>query len=84
VGDDGVVYFGDNIGMVHAVQSDGTHFWGQNVGHAVRSAGAITASGQVVFGLDDGTLIGLASSSKQLAAGQWPKYMGTAGQSGRR
>ena len=36
----------------------------------------------VVFGLDDGTLVGLACSSEGLASKGWPKYMGSAGQSG--
>ncbi len=79
LGDDGLVYFGDNAGMIHAVRSDGRGAWKEPVGAAVRSAGCISAGGRIVFGLDDGSLVALASTARGLASGGWPKYLaGTA------
>jgi outer membrane protein assembly factor BamB len=75
LGDDGTIYFGDNAGMVHAVRSDGRGAWKEPVGPAVRSVGCILSTGRVVFGLDDGTLVALTSTSKTLASGGWPKYL---------
>ncbi|MCE9545242.1 MAG: PQQ-binding-like beta-propeller repeat protein [Planctomycetia bacterium] len=82
LGSDGVAYFGDNHGAVHAVDAGGQKVWIANVGSAVRSAGAIVGPGRLVFGLDTGTLVALACSSPGVATGGWPKYMGTLGQSG--
>jgi outer membrane protein assembly factor BamB len=82
IGDDGVAYFGDNSGAVHAIDSTGRSAWKSNVGSAVRSAGTIASPGRLVFGTDSGTLVGLNCESKALAAAGWPKYMGTLGQSG--
>ncbi len=82
IGDDGMIYFGDNEGVVHAVDSSGKVRWKQNVGSPVRSAGTITPSGRVVFGTDRGTLVALATTSGGLAKGGWPKFLGTLGQSG--
>jgi len=75
VGDDGVVYFGDNSGLIHAVSPEGKSLWKTDVGAPVRSAGNIVAPGRLVFGLDDGALVGLACSSQGIASGGWPKYM---------
>jgi len=75
IGDDGAVYFGDNSGVVHAVDSDGNRLWQQPLGSAVRSAGVIVAPQRVVFGLDDDCLVALKCSSKAQGEG-WTKYMG--------
>ena len=82
IGDDGMIYFGDNAGTVHAVTRDGQCDWKRNVGSAVRCPGTITQDGNVLFGTDAGTLVALASTSEKLLPGGWPKYMGTLGQSG--
>jgi outer membrane protein assembly factor BamB len=80
LGSDGIVYFGDNAGIVHAVNRNSTRCWASRVGAPVRSAGTIIAPERVLFGQDDGTLVALACSSPALAAGGWPKYLGTASQ----
>ncbi len=82
VGDDGLIYFGDNSGTIHALDDAGTAQWTASVGSPVRSAGTILAAGQLAFGLDDGTLVVLECSSTGLAAGGWPKVGGTLAQSG--
>jgi outer membrane protein assembly factor BamB len=80
-GDDGVIYFGDNAGTIHAVDDGGTARWTARVESAVRSAGTILAPGRLAFGLDDDTLVVLACSSQGLAKG-WPKLGRTAAQTG--
>jgi len=82
IGDDGLIYFGDNSGSVHAVQPDGRKAWTAQVGSAVRSAGTVSPAGRVVFGTDSGALVALNCASKSIADAGWPKYMGTSGQSG--
>jgi len=82
IGDDGVVYFGDNDGNVHAVDQEGLPRWVESLGVPVRSAGTILANGQVAFGLDDGTLVVLRCSSTSLRAEAWPKFRGTLQQTG--
>ena len=79
LGDDGLVYFGDNSGTVHALDPAGQRRFSVNVGSAVRSAGTIPSPNRVVFGLDNGSLVALACASKALAASGWPKYMGPIG-----
>lgn len=74
VGDDSAVYFGDNSGVIHAVNIDAQRLWSVNVGSAVRSAGTIT-SGRVVFGLDNGMLAAIACRAQGLNLRGWPKYM---------
>ena len=81
IGDDGVIYFGDNEGVIHAVDLRGQAKWTAKVGSPVRSAGTILAPQRVAFGLDDETLVVLKCSSKGLAGG-WPKIGGTLGQCG--
>ena len=76
VGDDGVVYFGDNTGTVHAVDPSGQPEWTEQLSAPVRSAGAIVSAGRVGFGLDNDTFVALKCSSRSLAPGGWPKYMG--------
>ena len=77
-GEGGEIYVGDNAGKVHAVNGQGQRVWSESVGCAVRSAGAIVPTGQVVFGLDDGSLVALRCASKSLG-GPWPKLLATAG-----
>ena len=82
IGDDGLIYFGDNAGTIHAVEPSGKKAWSSQTGSAIRSAGTILNPGRVIFGADNGTLVGLNCTSKSVAADGWPKYMGTLGQSG--
>lgn len=82
IGDDGVIYFGDNKGAVHAVDGEGRCAWKTNVGSAVRSCGAIAREHRLVFGLDNGSLVALYCTSSGLPQKGWPKYMRTANQSG--
>lgn len=82
LGDDGTLYFGDNDGTLHAIDTHGRPVWKTTLGAAVRSAGAIPAPGHVAFGLDDGSLVVLSCSSQKLRVGGWPKLLGSADQSG--
>lgn len=75
-GDANEIYVGDNLGRVHAVNVQGQRLWSESVGSAVRSAGSILPTGQVVFGLDDGSLVALRCSSRALS-GPWPKLLAT-------
>lgn len=77
---DGVLYFGDNAGSIHALDRNGRRQWSAQVGSAVRSAGTLCQPSQVLFGLDDGTLVALVCSSGELASGGWPKLLGTLSQ----
>lgn len=82
VGDDGVIYFGDNSGTVHAVDLDGKARWTAQVESAVRSAFTILAPKRLAFGQDDDTLVVLECSSGGLALEGWPKFGRTLAQSG--
>lgn len=82
LGDDDVVYFGDNAGVVHAVDQRGLRVWTAQFDSPIRSAGAIIAPNRVAFGTDDGSLVVLECSSSQLAPRGWPKLLGTAAQTG--
>jgi outer membrane protein assembly factor BamB len=75
IGDDEVVYFGDNSGHIHAVRPDGHCLWRQNVRKPVRSAGTIVGANRLVFGLDNGTLVGILCSSGGVSRKGWSKYM---------
>jgi len=81
IGDDNLIYFGDNAGAIHALDPAGKQVWATKVGSPVRSAGVILP-GRVVFGTDSGALVALQSTSQSIASEGWPKYMGTLGQSG--
>ena len=81
LGNDGLVYFGDNAGLVHAVDAGGRPVWIEQLPTAVRSAAALLPKGRVVFGLDDGSLTALRCEATGLAAG-WPKHLGTSRNSG--
>jgi outer membrane protein assembly factor BamB len=75
VGDDQVVYFGDNAGFIHALRADGQLLWRQQVRSAVRSAGNIVGPNRLVFGLDNGTMVGILCSSGGVSKKGWPKYL---------
>jgi outer membrane protein assembly factor BamB len=80
IGDDETVYFGDDAGTVHAVDTRGNARWTAKVEAAVRSAGVILAPERLAFGLDDDTLVVLKCSSQALAPGGWPKIACTLSQ----
>jgi outer membrane protein assembly factor BamB len=82
IGEDEVIYFGDNSGLVHAVDFRGKARWTAQFEAAVRSAGTILAPERVAFGLDNETLVVLKCSSKGLAEAGWPKIGKTLGQCG--
>ena len=79
LGEDDVIYFGDNAGFVHAVDVSGRVLWRADVGSPVRAAGVIAAPGVVVFGLDDGTLAAVRCSSQGPAQSGWPQSVGGLG-----
>lgn len=82
VGDDALIYFGDNSGTIHAVDAQGKPQWTARVECAVRSPGAILGPGRLAFGLDDDTLVVLACSAQGLAQEGWPKIGRNREQSG--
>jgi outer membrane protein assembly factor BamB len=82
IGDDDILYFGDNSGTLHAVDSQGRAVWTAKVEAPVRSAAVILAPQRVAFGLDDDTLVVLRCSSQGLSPNGWPKFRRTLGQSG--
>jgi outer membrane protein assembly factor BamB len=82
VGDDGMIYFGDNQGTIHAVDNRGQIAWTAEFDVPIRSGGTIPADQQLVFTQDDGTLVALRCSSKRLNPGPWPKLLGTVQQTG--
>jgi outer membrane protein assembly factor BamB len=82
IGSDDTIYFGDNAGVIHAVDFRGTPQWTAQVEAPVRSAGAMVGPERVAFGLDNETLVVLKCSSRSLAEGGWPKLGRTLGQCG--
>ncbi len=82
IGDDDLIYFGDNAGVVHAVDFSGKGQWTADVGSPVRSAGTLLAPHRLAFGLDNDSLVVLDCSSGGLAAEGWPKFGKTLAQSG--
>lgn len=82
IGDDDLLYFGDNAGVIHAVNFLGRVQWTAEVGSPVRSAGTIIAPHRLAFGLDDETLLVLECSSGGLAPEGWPKIGRTRAQNG--
>ncbi len=82
IGDDDLVYFGDNAGTLHAVDQQGSAVWTAKVEAPARSAATILAPGRVAFGLDNDTLVVLRCSAKGLSPHGWPKYRRTTSQSG--
>lgn len=66
VGESGMIYFGDNSGVIHAVDSSGRAAWICRLHAPVRSTGVILGHNRVAFGLDDESLVvfdGSTSSS---------------------
>ena len=57
IGDDGLLYFGDNAGVIHALDFRGQMQWTARVEAPVRSAAAMLAPQRLAFGLDDETLV---------------------------
>ena len=82
IGDDDLIYFGDNAGVIHAVDFSGKGQWTADVGSPVRSAGTFLAPHRLAFGLDNDSLVVLECSSGGLAAEGWPKFGRTLGQNG--
>ena len=82
IGDDDLIYFGDNGGIVHAVTFSGKAEWTADVGSPVRSAGTFLAPKRLAFGLDNESLVVLECSSGGLAAEGWPKIGRTLAQNG--
>jgi len=82
IGDDGIIYFGDNSGTIHAVDQRGKVQWTARVECAVRSALTIIAPGRLACGLDNETLVVLECGSQGLAPAGWPKLGRTLGQCG--
>jgi outer membrane protein assembly factor BamB len=82
IGDDDLLYFGDNSGTIYAVDLQGKLQWKAQVEAAVRSAGTVLAPHRLAFGLDDDTLVVLECTSQALAPEGWPKLGRTLGQSG--
>jgi outer membrane protein assembly factor BamB len=82
IGDEETIYFGDNSGTIHALDTRGNARWTAEVECAVRSATTIIAPNRVAFGLDDDTLVVLECSSEGLAETGWPKIGQTLGQTG--
>jgi len=82
IGDDDLIYFGDNTGTIHAVDFEGKPQWTARVETAVRSAATIVGSGRVAFGLDNETLVVLKCDAQGLAEEGWPKIGKTVGQCG--
>lgn len=82
IGDDDLLYFGDNSGTIHALDLHGKPHWTAQVESPIRSPGTLIAPNRLAFGLDDDTLIVLECSSKSLAADGWPKIGHTLGQWG--
>jgi outer membrane protein assembly factor BamB len=82
IGDDDIIYFGDNSGVVHAVDFSGKGQWTADIGSPIRSAGTLLAPHRLAFGLDNDSLVVLDCSSGGLAAEGWPKFGRTLGQNG--
>jgi len=74
IGDDGLVYFGDNACTIHAVDLRGNAQWTARVEAPVRSAGTIPGPKRLAFGLDDETLVVLDCTAGALAPSGWPKW----------
>lgn len=82
IGDDEMIYFGDNSGTIHAVTTAGEGQWKARVEAAIRSAATILAPQHLAVTLDNDTLVVLKCSSKGLASTGWPKLARNLGQSG--
>lgn len=76
IGSDGVVYFGDDIGRVHAISPEGRSIWSAQAGAAIRSPGTFVGEGLIAFGLENGTFAVVRCESPGLASGGWPQQGG--------
>lgn len=81
IGADGMIYFGDNQGTVHAVDLSGQAVWTESLGVPIRAPATMVRDRRVAFGLDNGLLAVLECDSEKPTAG-WPKFLGTLDQSG--
>ncbi len=82
IGDDGLIYFGDNSGTIHVLDPAGQPQWKAKVETAVRSAATILSPERLAFALDNDTVVVLKCSSRGLATTGWPKLGRNLGQSG--
>jgi len=82
IGDDGILYFGDNGGTIHAIDGAGKRIWTAEFESPVRSAGTIIAEKLVAFGLDNASFVVLKCSSRRLRPKGWPKLLGARDQTG--
>jgi outer membrane protein assembly factor BamB len=82
IGDDGLIYFGDNDGTIHAVDNLGKGQWTAKVEAPIRSALAMVAPKRLAVGLENETLVVLECSAEGLASGGWPKIRSNPGQCG--
>ncbi len=82
IGDDSVIYFGDNAGTLYAIDGPNQLLWKSSFDAQVRSGGTFMAPKIVCFGLDDGSLVALQASSQGLLPNGWPKMGRTLDQSG--
>ena len=67
IGDDDILYVGDNSGTIHALDLRGNVQWTAKVESPVRSAGKILAPHRLAFGLDNETLVVLECASGGMA-----------------
>ena len=67
IGADGLVYFGDNGGTVHAVNAEGSAVWMEPLGVPIRSSATFLRDQRLVFGLENGLLIALECDSPRPA-----------------
>ncbi len=82
IGNDDLLYFGDNSGTIYALDLQAKPQWTAQVESPIRSAGTLLAPHRLAFGLDDDTLVVLECSSRALAPEGWPKIGRTLGQCG--
>ena len=82
IGNDGVIYFGDNGGRIYALRPPDNILWVASMDAQVRSCGNFLEPGVVTFGLDDGSVVALRCSSQRLLDSSWPKFRGTMDQAG--
>jgi len=77
ISESGKIFVGDNNSEIHAVDIRSRKVeWTDWSGAPVRSAGLLLPTGDVVFGLDDGSLVALKADATALSSG-WPKLLKT-------
>lgn len=82
IGEDGVVYFGDNDGNLFGIDGFGRLCWSDKIDVAVRSPGILFGKGRLAFGLDDGSFAVFSCPSNDMARSGWPKFRRTYAQNG--